>query len=391
MKRTTTTSEYFAWALNICLCSGAPGMFLDVIPEDGILREFDSSQDDKLGTSLERIAESRVKGFGTVFRVHCGNHTTPDVFYVAVAHAVRMQKEHSSKDSNEAQEVVPKPQAGQHVVSFSVPSREIQTNMQVDSPSPISSQQLLPQQQQQSTRKEEKEEKKSSSIISPHIFIVQDIDRAPPRTLECLTEMLIMKSLSAPPGLTNAVVPELLQLPPHFIVIATSSSLPRASTTTNFLTSPSEGRISDRLMNAFLLRIPILLPKSSPQFQRIERLSRNELQTLIEAVPKVYISPLIIKHVRDTVSAVRSHPYVACGLPPRAADSLCLAIRVQAALRGSRFAIPQDFTDCVIEAFAHRFIVAPAEVLPIELTEEDPVFLARWILAAAVSSLPVIR
>jgi len=145
-------------------------------------------------------------------------------------------------------------------------------------------------------------------------------------------------------------------------------------------------------MNSFLLRISMVLPKTRPAVSIAPtQLSRSELQELITKIPNIHLNASILRYIRDSVSAVRLHPLTACGLPPRAAETLALAVKAQVALRGSRFAIPEDITCCVIEVFAHRIIVAPSEVLPAEFSEEHPVYLAREIVAAAVSSVAVIR
>jgi MoxR-like ATPase len=116
-----------------------------------------------------------------------------------------------------------------------------------------------------------------------------------------------------------------------------------------------------------------------------------ELKAMMEEVAQVHVSPSIVKHVRDVFSAVRSHPFVACGLPPRAAESLLQCIRIQAVLRRGAFAIPQDFTLSVIETLAHRIIVVPSKVLPTEYANEHQVYLARMIVGAATSSLLGLR
>jgi MoxR-like ATPase len=406
----TTAASYFAWAMNMCLCSGASGLFVDLIPEDGCIREFAADEESILGQSLERMALNRFKGFGTVSRVHCGEHTSPEVFYVAVAHAVRtmetaaqLQKQREEKDAKTnvtilSSTINPTDDRGAH--DGETADSQQQQQPELIGLHPTSTVRLsLPVEQSSSGGMSSSTQGKldgkqplASTVLSPHIFVVQDLDRAPARTLECLTEMLAMKTLSAPPGMTVGVLPDMLHLPPQFLVVASSSAVPKPSTTTTFTTDPREGRVSDRLMNGFFLRIPIILPKSPPPpAPAPPKLSRADLSALIEAAPKVHLNASIVKYVRNSISAVRAHSLVACGLPPRAADVLCLAIRTHAALRGSRFAIPEDLTTCVIEVLAHRIIVAPADVLPIEFADEHPVYLARMIIAAAISSLPVIR
>lgn len=383
MERAGSALDYFAWGLNVCLCAKAVGLFLDLIPEDGVCRDL-GPDEQVLGQSLERMAASRVKGFGSVTRIHCGPHTTPEVFYVAVAHAIQSVVAGGSMHTRPKED---KFVIGSVEVLEEVPSKAKHLHPSHLAASPELGPSLV------SSKVNEVGGESSSVNLTPRIFIVQDVDRAPPRTLGCLVEMLAVKTLSAPPEMTTGTVPDFLHLPSHFIIVASSSRAPLPSASLHFATPPTERRLPDRLLSAFMLRIPIVLPKLQPvaHIPSDPILSQEDLVRLMEAVPNVHLSPILVKHVRDTVSMVRSHPFVAHGLAPRAVDSLCLAIRVQAALRGGKFAIPEDFTNCVVEVLGHRIIVLDCEELPASVAGEHPLYLARWIVAAAVSSLPVPR
>ena len=226
--------EYLSWGLRMCvLAGGCTGLFVDFVPADGVLRQLSPAEEALLGQALERATRERLKPSCHVTRLQCSAQTTEEVFYAHVVHAVRVAALARSA------------------------AAQAQANASNGGGAPGS----LP-----------------TTLSTPSVFILQDIDRAPPRTLAFLDEIINTQVITTPAanamGFAGAM--EGLRLPVPFVVVATSSNLPRPSATTTLYAPPpdlaaanagtgtADCTLSDRVMNAFLLRIPILLPREPP-------------------------------------------------------------------------------------------------------------------------------
>lgn len=407
-------NEYFAWALNVCLCGGAGGMFVDLVPEDGVLRALTPTEELVLGQSLEKIAKSRMKEFGTVSRIQCGEQTTPEIFYLGVVHALRQVEAWAQTERDAADKLLVSPNpvvviGGSSSISSKpssasfVPASpfKLDSKPRLQTPPALVTSETTPG---RSTGEAGQEDSTRRKRFAPHILIIQDIDQAPARTLQCIAEMLHCKRLSVPPpssgnggaaaALPGASLLEPIDLPPHFLLVASSCRLPIPSMTRQQPASSSVATIPDRLMSGFLLRVPICFPAGPPKSTLSPSapsatapcvlLTRADFLALLEC--KVYVNPALVRHVRMTCARLGQHPKVACNVPPQAVDALLAAIRAQASFAMRDFAIPDDYYACVIETLAHRLVV----VLPYSV-REDAWYQTRLLLASVVSSMQTLK
>lgn len=267
-----------------------------------------------------------------------------------------------------------------------------------------------------------------------HVMIIQDLDKAPVRTLIALSEMLATRRISAPPPSSTISstmgMPESLELPIGFVTVATSMNLPvptpfytvdsfspgvavRGGSSDdgaqNASTSASPRLIPSRLLQCFLLRIPILLPKSNAASAASSSnpatgstpsnaaasggamMMTNAAAFMDHDLGSIHVSPLISRYLRDLITSVTSNPSVECGPPPRSLDALLLAVKANAALRRSRFAVPRDLNSFVIELLAHRLLLRAAGEEDQFHTYNHPVVAARNVVAHALNRMKPLR
>jgi hypothetical protein len=432
-------TDYFIWTLDMCIIAGGcSAMLVDFVPENGTLQSLTLIECDTLAKSLEKTINKRtMRPFGkrpTVSRMLCGFHNTPETFYQEVVRAVRLVAAMRSVSENETDESI------------------------------------------------------------PHVFIMQDLERAPPRVLACLDELITTQLLTAPTSSNSfAGLSETIRLPSPFVILGTTSKLPRSSATTSLyggnLDPPA---LPERLLNAFLLRIPILLPvvttsitpssvvagnttngipnnnnnnnnmsapstpsslipqppppppppsasieqresvvdhtssnsghpnnnnnimsehhssqqhRQQQQQQQIQHPQQQIFSTNRRQLnpSNVYCSSKLTFFMRDVITALRSHPLVCSGPGPLVSEIWILAAKTCAALRGSRYVVPQDLFATVIEVLAHRIVVVDigqqqqrssipnSEGGEIILPPPHPVVLARTIVAQVYGRMPALR
>ena len=371
-------SLYLAWALQQALVAES-GVLVDFLPADGLIRHFSPEEEALMGQSMERLVEKllRLRLKTTAVRIQCSSATSPEVIYVAVAHAVRVIMQ-ARRDAHQ-NAPVPAVAASSRVSSPSGPSPASSQQQQPQPPPPP------PPQQQQ--RAQVSTESPQFSLV----LILQDVERAPARTLECVSEMLTHKFLSAPPS-TTLLVPgsgvDRIDLPSPFLVIATSTIAPVLSPSTTLANQANEMALPARVLNSMLLRIPIILPREAPV--AAPELPPIESKLPLHAVNAVFVSPSITKFLRDLLVALRMHEYVARGPPIGAYDHLLLAVRINASLNRRHFVIPLDVELCAVEVLAHQVLIR-TDRLALAEQKHHPLAIARRLVVAVLEDLPVLR
>ena len=76
----------------------------------------------------------------------------------------------------------------------------------------------------------------------------------------------------------------------------------------------------------------------------------------IEAIRSVYVAPVINDYIVTLVTKTREHAHLRLGASPRASLHLMRAARVQAALAGRDYVIPEDVAALAIDVLAHRVL-----------------------------------
>ncbi len=191
--------------------------------------------------------------------------------------------------------------------------------------------------------------------IFTNIFLVDEINRASPRTQSALLEAMQERQVTVE-GVTY-------KLDEPFIVIATQNPiemegvfpLPEAQLD-RFLVKIYTGYPSTKGFKELLLRINDIE-------QGIESLkpivSKDEVLESIKAVDSVRVDESIYDYIVSIAEATRKHPAVKLGASPRAGVALLRLSKAWAYIDGRSYVVPDDIKSIAIPVLAHRVIVKP--------------------------------
>jgi len=190
--------------------------------------------------------------------------------------------------------------------------------------------------------------------IFNHIVLVDEINRAMPRTQSALLEAMEERRVTLE-GTTHP-------LPEPFLVIATQNPSEQTGTYP----------LPESQLDRFLLCTGIGYP--SPELEkgiiagggireRLEGLPRLlDSQALLKArheVTQVCLADKVLDYLHRVITATRSHPAVLTGLSTRAGIGLAQAARAAAYLEGRDYAAPEDVRDLAVACGAHRLLLRP--------------------------------
>jgi len=190
--------------------------------------------------------------------------------------------------------------------------------------------------------------------IFNHIVLVDEINRAMPRTQSALLEAMEERRVTVE-GTTHP-------LPEPFLVIATQNPSEQTGTYP----------LPESQLDRFLLCTGIGYP--SPELEkgiiagggireRLEELPRlldsQELLTARNEVSQVHLADKVLDYLHRFIVATRSHPSVLTGLSTRAAIGLAQAARAAAYLEGRDYVAPEDVRDLAVACGAHRLLLRP--------------------------------
>lgn len=190
--------------------------------------------------------------------------------------------------------------------------------------------------------------------IFTNLLMADELNRASARSQSALLEAMEERQVSAD-GHTMA-------LPRPFMVLATQNPFDAAGT------SPLPHGQRDR----FLLRLSLGYPSREDEDRLLARsaasspldtltctLNRSELDSLLEGVAAVHVSPAARNYVLDIITASRTHPAVAVGASPRAALALRQASAALALAAGRNFVVAADVQRAAEPALGHRLVLEP--------------------------------
>lgn len=182
-----------------------------------------------------------------------------------------------------------------------------------------------------------------------HILVMDEINRATPRTqaalLECMEERQVTQD-----GITHA-------LPNPFLVMATQNPvemdgtfpLPEAELD-RFLVSLSLGYPDEddekRLVEEFSVEDP--LSKATPI------VNADQILRMSDEVRTVLINPPTLDYLVKLLRATRTHPLVDLGASPRTTIRFAQLLRAHAWLQGRDYATPDDIKYLAPHVLAHR-------------------------------------
>jgi MoxR-like ATPase len=188
--------------------------------------------------------------------------------------------------------------------------------------------------------------------IMANLVLIDEINRATPRTQSCLLECMQEQQVT--------VDLETVPLPRPFLVIATQNPVELQGTFP----------LPEAQLDRFLLRIRIGYPSGEEEGVILSRFrADNPLESLsavIEAGELLELQKLCRRvHVEDSVRdymvalvrATREHPEINLGASPRASLGLHQASQALAAVRGRGYVIPDDVKYLAAPVLAHRLII----------------------------------
>jgi MoxR-like ATPase len=194
------------------------------------------------------------------------------------------------------------------------------------------------------------------------VVLVDEINRAGPKTQSALLEAMEERQVS--------VDRESFALPDNFIVIATQN--PREFEGTYPL--------PESQLDRFALSSPLTYPPRDAELRIIETYNLPDSQSrrepvALEPVPAglldsaraglrdISMNDALMGYVQDLVTASRDSRQIALGLSTRGALSLARCARVEAALRGGSFVIPDDVKRVAPLVMRHRLVLSPDAML----------------------------
>lgn len=194
------------------------------------------------------------------------------------------------------------------------------------------------------------------------VLLVDEINRTGPKTQSALLQAMEENSVS--------IDRNTYHLPANFFVVASQNP------------HEFEGTypLPESQLDRFLLRLKLDYPPA-PEEQAILRAydtpgANHEHQEIsLEKVPpeliqqarreatELHVADALYRYATDLAEATRRHPQIALGLSTRGVLALMRCARVEAALRGGEFMLPDDIKAVAPAVMAHRLILTPDAML----------------------------
>jgi MoxR-like ATPase len=190
--------------------------------------------------------------------------------------------------------------------------------------------------------------------VFTHVLLVDEINRATPRTqsslLECMEEYQVTVD-----GVTYP-------LPRPFFVIATDNPVEYHGTFP----------LPEAQLDRFLMRLEMGYPTGEQEGVIIERqrmehpidsvrpvISIEDVLWLQQQVKEIYVEPSVRDYAIRLSTATRDHAAVALGASPRGSLALVRCGRAAAAMAGREYVIPDEIKALAKSVLAHRLILKP--------------------------------
>jgi MoxR-like ATPase len=193
------------------------------------------------------------------------------------------------------------------------------------------------------------------------VVLVDEVNRAGPKTQSALLEAMEERQVT--------VDGERFALPPDFLIVATQN--PREFEGTYPLPESQLDRfmVSVRIayppreQEARILEQYALPGRSAEPSADIETVEDGAIAAARAELADVHMSGALIGYVLDVVAATRQSSSVSLGLSSRAALALARCARIEAALRGGDYVLPDDVKRVAPWIVPHRMVLAPDAVL----------------------------
>jgi len=191
--------------------------------------------------------------------------------------------------------------------------------------------------------------------IFANIVLADEINRASPKTQSALLEAMQEGQVT--------LEGETLALPEPFIVIATQNPIEYEGTFP----------LPEAQLDRFLIKLAVGYPSLDEEQEmlrrrrerrtdafQIERVTdASELLAMRQAIEEIHVDPDVERYIVRLVDATRRDKRVVVGASPRGSLALLKLARVQAALDGRAYVIPDDVKAFARPALIHRLILTP--------------------------------
>ena len=187
--------------------------------------------------------------------------------------------------------------------------------------------------------------------IMANIVLVDEINRATPRTQSCLLECMQEQQVT--------VDTETVALPRPFLIMATQNPVEMEGTFP----------LPEAQLDRFLLKINLGYPSEDEEGVILSRFQQenplDSLTSVIEAEEllklqklcrHVYVDDSVRNYAIAISRATRSHDDIKLGASPRASLGLHLASQALAAIRGRGYVMPDDVKYLATPVITHRLI-----------------------------------
>lgn len=201
--------------------------------------------------------------------------------------------------------------------------------------------------------------------VLANVVLVDEINRAMPRTQSCLLESMQERQVTVD---WNTVA-----LPRPFILMATQNPIELEGTFP----------LPEAQLDRFLMKLKLGYPSAEDEFgvlsryqqeapiDRLESVVRTpELLELQAQARRIHIAEPVRQYILAVTRATREHRAVRLGGSTRSALGLQSASQAAAACRGRDFVIPDDVKSLAVPVLSHRIILKTEARLK-GLTEED--------------------
>ena len=188
--------------------------------------------------------------------------------------------------------------------------------------------------------------------ILANLVLVDEINRAMPRTQSCLLECMQERQVT--------VDWQTLSLPRPFLILATQNPIELEGTFP----------LPEAQLDRFLLRVRLGYPSAAEEERILSRfqetnpldslpdiLEAKELLDLQTLAHQVYVEPTVRGYITTLTRATRSHADIRLGASPRSSLALHSAAQARAAIQGRNYVIPDDVKSLFIPVIAHRLLI----------------------------------
>jgi MoxR-like ATPase len=212
--------------------------------------------------------------------------------------------------------------------------------------------------------------------IAANIVLVDEINRAMPRTQSCLLESMQERQVT--------VDRETMMLPRPFLLMATQNPIELEGTFP----------LPEAQLDRFLLKVKLGYPSAEEEASVLSRFQQGNpledlpgvldsatLMELQKSCRQVFLDESVRGYIIALNRATRVHPDLKLGTSPRAALGLQAASQGLAAMQGRGYVIPDDVKTLAVPVLAHRVIPRTEARLKGRI-EED-------VIAEILSTVPV--